>query len=249
MDGEWRKRVLVIALVLLALVTVRTAYIFHERSKPGVLPPKPPSLTLTDDDYVTPHRIVPYDLKSAVMELAGKTVWVRTGNAVPYYRYHPATRSVDLGTKAGLLPPLDKLEVNDVVLARSPLSVAPGHVAVVEKKVMAVFQEPNHPGVFAVPIGTDIGDDFTFNVNDIFYYEDPHELYRHWPPQVWSAVDHHQVEKGMNELQVSFALGGMVGASSGDYGNRWAQYRNGNGGLVTVTFENNRVTEVEGASQ
>lgn len=248
MDAGWHKRFLVIMIVVLALVTARTAYIFHERAKPGVLPPKPPTIALTDDDYVTPHRIVPYDLKSAGKELAGKTVWVRTGNAVPYYRYHPASRSVDFAAKAGVLPPLDKLEVKDVVLARAPVSLRPGQVAVVRMQIMAVFEEPSHPGEFAVAIGTNLGDDFTFNVNDIFYYEDPHELYKHWPPDVWNAIDHHQVQKGMNELQVSFALGAMVGASPGDYGNRWAQYRSGSG-LVTVTFEKNRVTEIEGTAQ
>ncbi len=249
MDAGWHKRFLIIMLVVLALVTARTAYVFYERSKPvEVHVPKPPTITLSDDDYVTPHRIVPYDLKSAVKELAGKAVWVRTGNAVPYYRYHPASRGVDFSAKAGLLPPLDKLEVKDVVLAKAPVSLAPGQVAVVRKQIMAVFEEPSHAGTFAVAIGTNTGDDFTFTVNDVFYYEDPHELYKHWPPDVWNAIDHHQVQKGMNELQVSFALGAMVGASSGDYGNRWAQYRDGKE-LVTVTFEKNRVTEIAGTPQ
>jgi hypothetical protein len=246
MDADWRKRILFIMVVVAALVAARTAYIFYERSRPAAPLPKPPSLTLTDDDYVTPHRIVPYDLKSAVKELAGKTVWVRNGNAVPYYRYHPQTHSVDLVSKAGLLPPLDKLQVKDVILQRVPVSLAPGQVAIVRKQVMAVFEEANHPGLFAVSIGTNMDDDFTFNVNEIFYYEDPHELYKHWPTDIWHAIDQHQVQKGMNELQVSFALGSMVGASPGDYGNRWAQYRS-NGKLVTVTFDKNRVVEIVGA--
>jgi hypothetical protein len=248
MDADWRKRILLIMVAVVALVTARTAYIFYERSKPAAPLPKPPSLTLTDDDYVTPHRIVPYDLKSAVKELAGKTVWVRNGNTVPYYRYHPQTHFVEFAPKAGLLPPLDKLQVKDVILQRAPASLAPGQVAIVRKQIMAVFEEADHSGLFAVSIGTNTGDDFTFNVNEIFYYEDPHELYKHWPPDVWHAIDQHQVQKGMNELQVSFALGSMVGASPGDYGNRWAQYRS-NGKLVTVTFDKNRVVEIVGESQ
>lgn len=248
MDADWRKRTLLIMIAVVALVTARTAYIFYERSKPARPLPKPPSLTLTDDDYVTPHRIVPYDLKSAMKELAGKTVWVRNGNAVPYYRYHSQTHSVEFAPKAGLLPPLDELQVKDVILQRAPVSLAPGQVAIVRKQIMAVFEEADHPGLFAVSIGTNTGDDFNFNVNEIFYYEDPHELYKHWPSDVWHAIDQHQVQKGMNELQVSFALGNMVGASPGDYGNRWAQYRS-NGKLVTVTFERNRVVEIVGESQ
>ncbi|HEY6307023.1 MAG TPA: hypothetical protein VI488_11270 [Candidatus Angelobacter sp.] len=248
MDADWRKRFLLIMIVVLGLVTARTAYLFYERSRPGAPLPTPPTVPLTDDDYVTPHRIVPYDLKSAVKELAGKTVWVRNGNSVPYYRYHPQTRSVEFAPKAGLLPPLDKLQVTDVIPQRAPVSLAPGQVAVVRKQVMAIFEESGRPGLCAVSIGTNMGDDFTFNVNEIFYYEDPHDLYKHWPPDVWHAIDQHQVQKGMNELQVSFALGSMVGASPGDYGNRWAQYRN-DGELVTVTFEKNRVVEIVGPSQ
>jgi hypothetical protein len=243
MDTEWRTRILIISIVLLALVSARTAYIFYERSRPGPAPPKAPTIALTSDDYVTPRRIVPYDLKSAVKELGAKTVWVRNGNVVPYYHYRPASRSVDFTTKTGVLPPLDKLLIKDVVLARRPVSLAPGQVSVVRNQVMAVFEETNHPGTFALSIGTNVGDDFNFNVNDVFYYEDPHELYKHWPADVWSAIDHHQAQKGMNELQVGFALGNMVGASSGSYGNRTAQYRS-NGSLVNVTFEKNRATEI-----
>jgi hypothetical protein len=248
MDADWRKRILLIGLAVLALATARTAYIFYERSKPPAPLPKPPSVTLTDDDYVTPHRIVPYDLKSAVKELAGKTVWMRAGSAVPYYRYHPQTHSVEFSPKAGVLPPLDKLQVKDAILQRAPVSLAPGQVAVVRKQIMAVFEEAGHPGLYAVSIGTNQGDDFTFNVNDVFYYEDPHELYKHWPADVWQAIDQHQAKQGMNELQVSFALGSMVAATPGDYGNRTAQYRSG-GKLVSVTFEKNRATEIVGASQ
>jgi hypothetical protein len=247
MDADWRKRTLVIMIVVVALVAARTAYVSYGRSRPAAPLPKPPSLSLTDDDYVTPRRIVPYDLKSAVQELAGKTVWVRNGNAVPYYRYHTQTHSVDFVSKAGLLPPLDKLQVKGVILQRAPVSLAPGQVAIVRKQIMAVFEEANQPGLFAVSIGTNMGYDFTFNVNDILYYEDPHELYKHWPPEIWHAIDQHQVQKGMNELQVAFALGSVVNAGSGVYGNRWARYRS-NGKLVTVTFEKNRVVEIVGAS-
>jgi hypothetical protein len=239
MDADWRKRFLLITTVVVTVVAARAACTSFEWSQPQ-------SLTLTSDDYVTPHRIVPYDLKSAVKELAGKTVWVRNGNAVPYYRYHPQTHSVDFALKAGLLPPLDKLQVKDVILQRAPVSPAPGRVVIVSKQIMAVFEEANHPGFYAVSIGNNMGDDFTFNVNEILFYEDPHELYKHWPPDVWHAIDQHQVQKGMNELQVGFALGNVVGASSGVYGSRWARYRS-NGRLVTVTFEKNRAIEIVGA--
>jgi len=247
MDGDWRKRIVLIVIVGAVLVGARTAYIFHERSKPFDIP-KPRTIPLTDDDYVRPQRIFPYDVKTAKKELGGKTVWVRSGNAVAYYRYREANHSVEFAKSASLLPPLDKLEIEDVILARAPSALAPGQVAVARQQVMAVFQEAGHPGLFAVSIGNVVGDDFNFSVNDLFFYEDPHELYKHWPPDVWSAIDAHRVEKGMSELEVSFALGNMVAADEGANGNRVGQYRSGSG-LVTVTFAKNRVTDTVPAPQ
>lgn len=242
MEGDWRKRIVLIVLVGVVLIGARTAYIFYERSKPFDVP-KPKSVALTDDDYVRPSKIFPYDVKSANKELAGKTVWVRNGNAVAYYPFSETGHKVNFSAKAGLLPPLEKLEIKDVILARAPVPLAPWQVAVVRYHVMAIFQNSGHPGMFAVPIGSDTGDDFNFNVNDLFFYEDPHSLYKHWPVVVWQAIDAHRAEKGMNELQVSFALGNMVSVSEGDYGNRTGQYRSGNG-TVAVTFEKNRATEI-----
>lgn len=244
MESDWRKRILIIMLAGVALVGARTAYVFHERSKPFDLSSRQPkSIALTADDYVHPRRIVPYDLKTARKELAGKTIWVRTGNAVPYYRFNETNHSVNFAGKVGLLPPLERLEVKDVILARPPVHLSPGQVAVVRHQVMAIFGKQGSSGLFAVSIGSAVGDDFTFTVNELLFFDDPHELYKHWPFNVWSAIEAHRAEKGMNELQVSFALGNMVSASAGDYGNRSAQYHDGDD-LVTVTFANNRATEI-----
>jgi len=75
-----------------------------------------------------------------------------------------------------------------------------------------------------------------------FFFADPHELYKHWPPDIWQAIDNHQAKQGMNEIQVSMALG-TVATGSGDYGNRTLQFDN-NGHPVTVTFANNKATSI-----
>jgi hypothetical protein len=244
MDLELRKKLQIALIVIAVLAAGRVALIFYSRSRPAAERPQPAVISLTKDDYVTPSKIFPYDLKSAVKELAGKTVWVRTGNAVPFYRYDSGTHSVDLSHKLGLLAPLEKLQIQNVVLQKTNVPLAPGQVAVARKQIMAVFERPGGPGSFAAAIGNNVGNDFEFTVNDLFFFEDPHGLYKHWPAEVWSAIDQHQARIGMNELQVSFALGEIAAATPGDYGNRSAQYRTGSG-LVTVTFENNRATKVE----
>src|SRR5215475_7525765 len=97
MDRESWKRIQIILIVLVLVALARVAYIFYERRDAGKAPPKQQlAYNITADDYVTSPKIFPYDLKSANKELAGKTVWVRAGNAVPYYRYNNASHSADL---------------------------------------------------------------------------------------------------------------------------------------------------------
>ena len=47
-------------------------------------------------------------------------------------------------------------------------------------------------------------------VDDMFFIEDPRQLYDHWTPDAWAKVDNHQVELGMSETQITFALGAGV---------------------------------------
>lgn len=243
MDEDWRKRIRIILIIGIVLVAARTAYIFYQRHQP--LPQqKQETYSSNLDDYVTPPKIFPYDLKSAKKELDGKTVWVRAGNAVPYYRYNPASHEASLAHQAGLLPPMEKLQVKDVILQKMPVALKAGQVAVVQKQVLAVVDGPGEKGMVAAPIGAAVGDDFNFTANDVFFFADPHQLYKHWPPDIWNAIDQHQAKVGMNELQAGFALGTSANVTSGDYGNRTVEYTN-NGNPVKVTFEKNRAVSVE----
>ena len=243
MDPGLRKRIQIILLAGVILTATRVGYIFYQRHQDNQPRPAQVSYPQQADDYVRLPKIYPYDLDSAKKELVGKTVWVRTGNILPYYRYSSVTRSADLAHQVGVLPTLEKLQISDVILQRAPVAPVPGQVVVVSKQVLAVFQKANDPGSFAVSVGKNTGDDYNFTANDEFFFADPHDLYKHWPADVWTAIDQHQAKKGMNELQVGLALGEVVGASSGDYGNRWLQYKD-DGKLVKVTFAKNQVTDI-----
>jgi len=50
----------------------------------------------------------------------------------------------------------------------------------------------------------------------MFFFEDPHQLYKHWPAETWSAIDQHQAKQGMSELQAAFALGANISSGEGD---------------------------------
>ncbi|HWX53453.1 MAG TPA: hypothetical protein VN176_02555 [Verrucomicrobiae bacterium] len=253
MGPEWRKRIQIGVAVALAVVALRVGWIFYERSQPAQnTRQQQPAYSTNWDDYVRPHKVYAYDLKSAKQELAGKTVWVRAGNAVYYFRY-----AGGLGQKMGVLPPLEKLEISDVVLHKSSAAPRPGQIVVVEQDVMAVFRKAgvagnvsgnNDSGKYAVTIGTSIGGNYQFSVNELFFVDDPHELYKHWPADTWSAIDRHEARPGMSELQAGFALG-VSAAGAGNYGNRTMEYTNA-GKPVTVTFSADKaVTVVPGAAQ
>jgi hypothetical protein len=207
---------------------------------------KPPeresSYKITDDDYVTPPKVFPYDLKSANKELSGKIVWVRAGNQLPYYSYSAATRHVALGHKSGLLAPLERLEIKDFVLQNAPRSPR-------QRQIMAIFNKAISDKVgdhvlYGTAVGTEGQGSFTFYVNDAFFLKDPHELYKHWSSEVWDAIDHRQVKPGMNELQAGFALGTSATADAGSYGNRRMEYSNA-GKPIAVTFSENKAVSIE----
>ncbi len=85
------------------------------------------------------------------------------------------------------------------------------------------------------------GKDYTFYTDDIFFYEDPHVLYQYWGPQIWQAVDSHQVLLGMNERQVQLSLGQVFKSDSDKYGDRTSTFDNV-GHPIDVTFVKNKVT-------
>jgi hypothetical protein len=244
MEAEGKKRFQVITGVLLVLLFIRLGFILYQRHEANKPANKTVSYSSNMDDYVIPPKIHPYDLKTATKEMVGKTLWVQAGNSVHYYPFSAATHTADLKHEKGLLSPLAKLQIKEIVAQKGSAGpLAEGQVAVVQKQALAVFQMGEEPGTYAVPIGSGTGDEFEFTVNDLFFFADPHELYKHWPPETWQAIDSHQAKQGMNEIQVAMALG-TAATGSGDYGNRTLEFEN-NGHPVSVTFVKNKATAVK----
>ena len=244
-----KKRIQISLLVFFVLAGIRLLVIYHERHAPSPAPKAAPANSnLSSDDYVVPTQIHAYDLKSAKEAVDGKEVWVKTGYQLYYYPY--AGGRVDFSRAVGLLPPLDKVQITNLIQARAPNAkgeeVAPG-VRIHEEQVMAAFHLLGDAKTYAVPVGGNLGGDYTFYLNEEFYFDDPHQLYSHWPAETWQAIEQHQAKPGMNELQVSFALGVGIPQGSGDYGNRTLQYDN-NAHPVRVTFSRNRATDIQNTS-
>jgi hypothetical protein len=113
-----------------------------------------------------------------------------------------------------------------------------------DRQVSMVFTLPGSSDAateYAVPVGYHEAGQYTFYTDEIFFYDDPHELYKHWGPEIWKAVDEHHVILGMNERQVELSLGQVSKSTSQSYGNRMVVFAN-LGKPMAVTFEKNKVT-------
>ena len=235
LDAEAQKKLQVVLLLGILIAGTRAAYIVYERQEAMKEDAAPKGhLVLKADSYVTPRKLRPYDLKSA-RQLTAQPVWVKVGYYHTYYPYYAAARKTDFAHEAGTLGPLQKLEIKDVVTGAAPK--VPG-----TKQVMATFESDGKG--YAVPIGAEKDGEFKIYSDDIFFVEDPRQLYNYWPADVWKAIEEHRVQNGMSELQASFAVGlGTSEGSGGDYGSRTLHYANG-GKAVTVTFENDKAVTI-----
>jgi hypothetical protein len=238
MMSEDAKQKIQIALALAVVVAgLRAGYILYERHEDYVAAQKQAQAKSAGysnaDYYVVPKKLYPFDLKSA-KQLTQQPVWVKEGYRYTYYPYDGARKRTDFAHEAGLLLPIERLEITDVVTG-TPTGAGS------QRQVMAVFQKEGKS--YAVPIGFETEGQYKIYSDEMFYVEDPHELYKHWPADVWQAVMEHEVKPGMNELQADFAVGmGALdaGSSSGD---RTLRYANGGKPLVVI-YRDGKAAEV-----
>ncbi len=235
MNPELQKKVQIFLAAAIVLAGGRAAYIMYERREAMKEDAKPRRETaLKADYYVTPKKLHPYDLKSA-RQLTAQPVWVKVGYQLTYYPYSVERHHADFEHEAGTLLPLQKLAIQDVMIDVAPQ--APGI-----KQIMARFALDGK--IYAVPIGAEKSGEFKIYSDNIFFIEDPHDLYKHWPAGMWQKIDAHEVQPGMSELQASFAIGMGIQQGFGDYGSRTLRYPNGGKPLV-ISFENDQAVAVK----
>lgn len=235
MTTETKQKIQLALAVAIVLAGARTGYILYRRHEDYVAGEKQKqarNLGYSNPDYyVTPKKLYPYDLKSA-KQLMQQPVWTKEGYRYTYYPFNPATRRTDFGREAGTLLPIERLQIKDVVVDTAPKA---------GRQMMAVFQEDGSS--FAVPIGFESEGQWKIYSDEMFYIEDPHELYKHWPADVWQAVERHEVKPGMNELQADFAVG-MGVPDSGSSLEKTVRYPNGGKPLV-VTYREGKAVEIK----
>jgi hypothetical protein len=237
MTPESRQKIHLLLLALFLIAAIRTGIIFYNRHEDRIAAleaQKKRDLGYSNPDYyVSPKKLYPYDLKSA-KQLTQQPVWVREGDHYAYYHYDSATKHVDFAHDAGLLGPIEKLHITDVIASPPP---HPGE----DRQVMAIFEKNGKS--YAVPIGVETDGEYKIYSDDIFFIEDPHDLYKYWPADVWQAIDQHRVKPGMSELQADFAVGMGIPDSGGDNYEKTVRYPNG-GKPLAVTFHDGKAADI-----
>lgn len=238
MTPEAKQRIQLALVVAMVVAGLRVTYILYQRHEEHVEAERQKQARnvgySNPDYYVSPKKLYPYDLKTA-KQLTQQPVWVKEGYRYTYFRYDPASKKVDFAHDAGLLLPIEKLAIKDVVTAMPP---GAGN----RRQVMAVFQKEGKS--YAVPIGLEADEQYKIYSDEMFYIEDPRDLYKHWSADVWQAVERHEITPGMNEMQADFAVGMGVPDSGDTSDQKVVRYPNGGKPLVVV-YHDGKAAEIK----
>ena len=241
MSPDTKRKIQLVLVAAMLLAAVRAGYIFYQRHEDRVAAEKQKqarNLGFSNlDYYVTPKKLYPYDLKTA-KQITQQPVWVKEGYRYAYYPYDTSRKHVDFDHEAGTLLPIERLTIKDVLTATPKGSSQ-------RKQVMAVFEKEGKS--YAVPIGVEGEGEYKIYADELFFYEDPRNLYEHWPADVWQSVEKHEVKPGMNEMQADFAIGmGVPDAGDTSY-SKTVRYPNGGKPLVIV-YHDGKAAEIKAGS-
>lgn len=200
--------------------------------------------TMSEDDAVFLRKERPDSLKDE-RELIGKTIWVSAGGQMDYYK--DTGKHVDYAKPVGVLLGAEPLVIKDVFEEKAPAnSHAAFRIAPGERQVLLAFTMPKSSDtkqLYAVPVGNFDGGNYNFFTDEIFFYDDPHVLYKHWGPEMWAHIDKHEAVPGMSENQAMMSLGQVITPHGDNVGDRSVTFDN-NGHPVTIDFQNNKAVKI-----
>jgi hypothetical protein len=235
MSPEAKQRLRLALTLAVVVAGLRAGYILYQRHEEYLAAEKQKQAKdvgySNPDYYVAPKKLHPYDLKSA-NQITQQPVWVKEGYRYTYYPYNVAAKRTDFGDEAGLLLPIERMEIKSVEMETSPGG---------RRQMMAIFEKDRKS--YSVPIGFESDGQYKIYFDEIFFIEDPHELYKHWSPDVWQAVEQHEVKPGMNEMQADFAVGMGVPDAGNSSSEKTVRYPNGGKPLVIV-YRDSKAVEI-----
>jgi hypothetical protein len=177
--------------------------------------------------------------------LIGKTIWVSAGGQLDYYA--DKGKHVDYAHPVGTLLGATPLLIKDVFEQKAPATgAAVLRIPAGQRHVLLAFTMPNSTDpktLYATPVGDYDNNLYTLLNDEIFFYDDPHQLYSHWGAETWAHIDKHEVVPGMSENQAMMALGQVMKPDSDNMGDRDVTYDN-NGHPVTIEFAKNKAVRI-----
>lgn len=235
------KIVLIPTAIMLVIAAIYIYSVHRKRENPGVVK-QGQEQQLTADDVAVVRMEFPQHFED-VKDLEGKSVWMKNGYTMPYFPY--AAGKVDFKKRAGVIPPLQKLNIKKAIKAAVPADIDDS-ISHGQRQAMVVFTLPgDDKKEFATPVGAIDGATEQYYDDLLFFYDDPHSIYSHWPKDVWDAIDAHQAKQGMNELQTRLALGQKIQTDDPKAeGNRTVIY-DADGKKWTVTFQNDKAKDAK----
>jgi hypothetical protein len=235
----WQKALLM-TLVTLAIGGIYLFSVFEHRRNPGVLPQTAPDQNLTPDDVAIVRMKFMTSFDDA-LKLGGTSVWMKNGYTMPYFPYQSG--HIIFSKTKERIPAAQQLDVKKVIKAVPPADLDDG-ISHGTRQVFAIFSLPHSTDLYATVIGAFDGSQEQYFCDVLFYYDDPHKIYDNWPPNIWTAIDAHQVLAGMSELQTQMSIGHNQKVDSSNEGNRTITYDQA-GKKWTVTFVNNHATAIK----
>ena len=233
----------ILFLSMLITLAIGGTYLFsvwRQRHTPGVVEQQIANQRPDLDRLAVMRAFFPAHFEDT-LRLEGTTVWMKNGYIMPFYPYTGG--HVVFVKRVGLIPAAQRLEIKKIIKQVAPASEDDG-ISHGSRQAFAVFALPGGTALYATPIGAIQGNDEAYFCDMLFYYDDPHTIYDHWPKEVWAAIDAHQVKPGMSELETRMSIGRKLHSSSTTEGDRTVTFDQA-GKHWTVTFVKNRATEIK----
>lgn len=226
-------------------IGVRVGLIYKANHEPVAVPKDPYADRKVDpDDLVFLKKERPDSLKDE-KALIGRTLWVSAGGQMDYYV--DKGNHVDYAHPVGVLLGAQQLLVKGAFEEKAPSSgPAVARIPAGEKHVLLAFTMPGSSdpnALYASPVGNYDNGNYSLLNDQIFFYEDPHVLYKHWGPEMWSHIDKHEAVLGMNENQAMMSLGEVIKPDSDNTGDRDVTYDN-NGKPLMIQFVKNKAVKI-----
>lgn len=142
------KIVLIPTAITLVIASIYMFSVWKKRQNPGVVKQGQEQKLSADDVAVVRMEFPTHfdDLKDE----EGKSIWMKNGFTMPYFPY--AAGKVDFKKRAGVIPPLEKLDIKKAIKASVPADVDDG-ISHGSKQALYVFTLPNDTQEYATPVG------------------------------------------------------------------------------------------------